>query len=135
MSWDVTVQRFSRRDYTEVAEIPDDESCVPLGSRADIQVVISQFFPSTDWSDPAWGNCETTDGSIEFNLGNDEPNSGFMMHIRASSAVVPSIVAMCIAERWQALDCGSGEFLERSATPDSGLEQWANYRKNVVGNA
>lgn len=135
MSWDVTVQRFSRGEYAEITEIPEDESCAPLGSRVEVQIAISKFFPSTDWSDPAWGKYESTDGSIEFNLGSDEPNTGFMMHIRASATVVPSIVTMCIAEHWQALDCGSGEFLVRSATPDAGLEQWIDYRKDVVGHA
>ena len=129
------MQRFSRGEYAEITEIPEDESCAPLGSRVEVQIAISKFFPSTDWSDPAWGNYESTDGSIEFNLGSDEPNTGFMMHIRASATVVPSIVAMCIAEHWQALDCGSGEFLERSATPDAGLEQWIDVRKDVVGHA
>jgi hypothetical protein len=79
---------------------------------------------------------DSPDGSIQFNLGKDDPNEGFMMHIRASAAVVQAIVAMCIAERWQALDCSTGAFLlEREANPTAGLEQWAEYRNRTVGDA
>lgn len=134
MSWDVTVQRFSR-EYAAIEDIPETERCLPLGSRAEIHVAISRHFPATDWSDPAWGIFDSPAGSIEFNVGRDEPNGGFMMHIRASAAIVPSIVAMCAAERWQALDCSTGAFLERAEDPSAGLEQWVAYRNQVVGDA
>lgn len=135
MSWDVTVQRFSRGEYSAIEDIPEDERCAPLGSRVEVQAVISKFFPGTDWSDPAWGNYESAEGSIEFNMGKDEPNTGFMMHVRGSSAVVPAMVAMCRQERWQALDCSNGAFLEKIGDPTAGLEQWAAYRNQIVGNA
>jgi hypothetical protein len=101
MSWDVTVQRFSRQ-YESIAEIPDSERCVALGSSAEVRAAINRFFSAVDWSDNAWGVYESNDSSVEFNMGKNEPNSGFMMHIRASGDVVPTIVAMCLAERWQA---------------------------------
>jgi hypothetical protein len=134
MSWDVTVQRFSR-EYSAIEDIPEDEQCLPLGSRAEVHAAISQYFPSTDWADPAWGNFESSDGSIEFSLGKEEPNSGFMMHIRASSAVVRAIVAMCRAAAWQALDCSNGVLLEKAGDPTAGLEQWSAYHNQVIGNA
>jgi len=122
MSWDVTVQRFSR-EYESVEDIPDTERCLPLGSRSEVHAAISHHFAATDWSDPAWGVFKSPDGSIEFNLGECEPNEGFMMHIRASAAAVQAIVAMCIAQRWQALDCSTGAFLERVGNPSAGLEE------------
>lgn len=131
MSWDVTVQRFCR-EYEFVAEIPDSEQCVALGSSAEVRAAINRFFPAVDWSDAAWGIFESDNGSVEFNMGKDEPNTGFMMHIRASSNVVPAIVAMCQAERWQALDCSEGVFLERTLEPADGLENWAAYRNKVM---
>ncbi len=134
MSWDVTVQRFSK-EYEKVEDIPENEHCVALGSRAEVSDTISRYFPSTNWSDPCWGIFDSPHGSIEFNVGNDESNTGFMMHIRASENIVPTIVAMCIAEKWQALDCSSGEFLEKAVDPAAGLEQWADYRNKVINNA
>ena len=117
MSWDITVHRFSR-DYASIAEIPDDESCLALGSSAEVRAVIDRYFPAVDWSDFAWGIFESDHGSIEFNMGTDEPNRGFMMHVRASKEIIPAIVAMCLSERWQALDCAAGNFLEKSLEPE-----------------
>jgi hypothetical protein len=131
MSWDVTVQRFNM-EYESVAEIPDSEQCVALGSSAEVRAAINRFFPAVDWSDTSWGIFESDNCSVEFNMGEDEPNTGFMMHIRASSNVVPAIVAMCLAERWQALDCSEGVFLERTLEPGIGLEKWATYRNQIM---
>jgi hypothetical protein len=38
MSWDVTVQRFSR-EYEVIEDIPETERGVPLGSRVEVQAV------------------------------------------------------------------------------------------------
>lgn len=132
MSWDVSVQRFGT-EYESIADIPDNERCVALGSNAEIRGTISQFFPGVDWSDFTWGVFDSDDGSVEFNMGDDEPNTGFMMHIRASTKIVPTIVAMCRSQSWQALDCSGGVFLERSLEPNSGLEDWSTYRNKVIG--
>ncbi|MCZ8257917.1 MAG: hypothetical protein O9327_19915 [Polaromonas sp.] len=132
MSWDVFVARYSR-EYEALGDIPETECCMPLGSRAEVHAAISQHFGATDWSDPAWGRFNSPHGSIEFSVGEDKPNTGFMMHIRASAAVVQLIVAMCVAQRWQALDCNTGEFLERAQNAAAGLERWTAYRNQVVG--
>ena len=134
MSWDVSVQRLSR-EYENVEDIPNDEQCVPLGTVKEVQAVIDKYFPGTDWSDPAWGIYDSEIGSIEFNMGKEEPNRGFMMHIRARAEVVAPIVGMCLTEKWQAIDCGSGGFLEKSADPEAGLEQWQAYRDQIVRGA
>jgi hypothetical protein len=134
MSWDVSIQRFSRR-YSSVEEIPEDESCLPLGPCAEVQSIISSAFPGTDWTDPAWGIYDSPAGSVEFNMGNDDPNTGFMLHVRASATVVPIIVNLCISNHWQAIDCSSGAFLEQSSDPASGLIAWAEYRDQIVGKA
>lgn len=131
MSWDVSVQRFSR-EYDTVAEIPETERCFVLGSRTEVSAAISRHFPGTNWTDSACGVFDFADGSIEFSLGESDPCDGFVMHIRASSAVVPTLVAMCIAERWQALDWSTNEFLERMAEPSAGLKQWRQFRDEVV---
>ncbi|EFF81307.1 hypothetical protein F4U02_10925 [Acinetobacter haemolyticus] len=132
MSWDVTVQRFSKI-YDSVEDIPDTEACLPIGTGEEVRRAISKYFPSTSWADPAWGVFDSDSGSVEFNCGNDEISTGFMMHIRASEAVVSAIVQMCRGERWQALDCSSGEFLERVPNPENGLNEWKSFRDQVVG--
>lgn len=132
MSWDISIQRFSHV-YASIGDIPDDECCVPLGSQADVRNAISKVFPGTDWSDSTWGNYAFSGGSVEFNMGKSEPNDGFMLHVRASQQVVPLIVTLCLENDWQALDGGSGEFLEQSSQPASGLEAWDAYREQVRG--
>jgi len=134
MSWDVSIQRLSR-DYEKVEDIPNDEQCLPIGTIGEVQAAIQRYFPGTDWSDPAWGIYDSEIGSIEFNLGKEEPNRGFMMHVRANVEVVTPLVAMCLAERWQAIDCSSGDFLEKSAAPEASLEQWRAYRDQIVRDA
>lgn len=134
MSWDISIQRFSR-PYSSVEEIPGDETCLPLGTRAEVQSAISSAFPGTDWADPSWGIYDSPAGSIEFNMRNDDPSTGFMLHVRASATVVPIIVNLCIRHHWQALDYSSGTFLEQSPDSASGLDAWAEYRDQIIGKA
>lgn len=133
MSWDITVQRFGK-EYASIGEIPDDEQCSVLGSSAEVRAAISRFFPAVDWTDSAWGIFEADCGSVEFNMGTEDENRGFMMHVRASNQVIPAIVAMCLAEHWQALDCSEGVFLEKVSDPAAGLQSWTAYRNQVIGN-
>jgi hypothetical protein len=86
----ITVQRFSR-EYASIADIPDNEQCVALGSSAEVRAAINRYFPAVDWSD-----------------------SG-------------------LSERWQALDCSEGSFLEKSLEPEAGLENWTAYRNQILG--
>ncbi len=132
MGWDIHVYRF-RNEYQCLADVPDDEECTPLGSSVEVRAAIDRHFPAISWSDPKWGVVDTDFGSVEFQVGEEEPNCGFVMHIRASEKVVPIIVAMCMAERWQALDANQGTFLEKSAQPAAGLRAWSAYRAQVVG--
>jgi hypothetical protein len=62
-----------------------------------------------------------------------------MLHVRAGPDVVPGIVQLCLDNRWQGLDCDSGEFIEQSAYPKEGLQAWVNIeirwlaRNNDIG--
>ena len=106
MSWDVSVQRFGK-EYESIADIPDTERCVELGSQVKIREAISRFFPGVDWSDTTWGIFDSDDGSVEFNMGRKEPSTGFMMYIRhprtscrpSSPCAVPNAGKHSIAAR------------------------------------
>jgi hypothetical protein len=130
VSWDISIQRFSRR-YTAVSEIQNDERGLPLGSRSQVHAAVSAIFPETNWNDPAWGVWDSVLGSIEFNVGKD-PAQSMMLHIRASAAVLPAIVQLCNDNGWQGLDCSSGGFIDQAASPEEGLLAWAAYRDQVV---
>lgn len=132
MSWDVSILKLSRH-YEAASEIPSDERLLPLGSRQEVHDAVLAVFPGTDWSDPGWGQWASDFGSIEFNLGKDDPADGMMLHVRAGPQVVPGIVQLCLGKGWQGLDCSSGDFIERSADPAKSLVAWQAYRDQVVG--
>ncbi|GLQ98676.1 hypothetical protein [Dyella mobilis] len=132
MSWDLSIQRFTK-PYADASEIPQDERCLPLGSREGVQRAISEVFVGTDWTEPTWGIYGSVDGSIEFNMGESDPNEGFALHVRASTKVLPMIIELCHRHDWQALDWSSGEFLEQSENPGASLEAWLKYRDQIVG--
>jgi hypothetical protein len=131
VSWDFLIMRFSRR-YDTVADIPDDEKPQMIGPREDVHRAVLTLFPGTDWSDPAWGTWQGEAGSIEFNLGTDDPADSLMLHVRAGPPVVPGIITLCLKNGWQGIDCWSGELLERSDDPTRGLNAWAEYRSRIL---
>lgn len=133
MSWDISIQKFSR-PYACVSDIGDDEKGLPLGSRLAVQAAVSAIFPSTNWADPAWGVWDAEFGSIEFSVGSD-PAQSIALHVRAGPEVVPAIVQLCRDSGWQGIDYMTGEFIEQSALPEEGLIAWAAYRNRVIGNA
>ena len=131
MSWDVSIQKFSR-SYESISDIGEDEKGLPLGPRNVVHDAVSNIFPSTDWTDPAWGVWDSEFGSIEFNVGAD-PAEGMMLHVRAEAAVVPAIAQLCSENCWQGIDCSSGAFIEKAEHPEEGLLAWRAYRDRVVG--
>ncbi|MEX1120753.1 MAG: hypothetical protein WED82_01375 [Balneolales bacterium] len=132
MSWDVSIIKFSKT-YSAVDEIPEDEQPLPLGSIDSVHEAVLEFFPTTDWTDPAWGIFDSKYGSIEFNLGNDDPATSMMLHVRASNEIVFPIVELCRKYNWAALDCTSGDILNSSETPEKGLVTWRKYLSHILG--
>ena len=130
MSWDVSIIKLSKRfDFT--ADIPESERPLSLGSRTSVHAAVSREFPGADWTDPAWGTWDGPHGSIEFNIGEADEVDGFMLHVRAEPEIVPMIVALCISNDWQGLDCSTGQFLEKSADPAVGLRGWRDYANRI----
>ncbi|MFN3166617.1 MAG: hypothetical protein ACE37H_06085 [Phycisphaeraceae bacterium] len=131
MSWDISIVRFAKV-YESIEEIPDDAEPQSLGSIVEIHNKVLKHFPGTDWSDPAWGMFESPFGSIEFNLGDDDPADSMMLHIRASNEIVAPILALCKDGAYQAIDCSSGALLDQADNPTKGLEAWRAYRDQIV---
>lgn len=132
MSWDVCVMRFSR-PYASLQDMTPDERALALGDAVLVREAVAHAFPGTNWSDPAWGRWEGPWGSIEFNLGKEEPATSMMLHVRAGPEVVPGIVSLCVDNGWQAVDCSDGQFLEKKEDPARGLEAWRAFRDRVLG--
>jgi len=132
MSWDVSLHKFSRR-YSSVAQIPENEQPLPLGSLTEVQAAVSEVFPGTNWTDPIWGIYDCEFGSVEFNVGKDDPVQSLALHVRADKAVVGGILQLCEHIDCQAIDLTDSSFLDQSENPAAGLEKWRNYRDQVTG--
>lgn len=110
MSRDVYIMKFSR-PYAKIKDVADDDPLLPIGTFEDIRAAISKHLPGTDWTDSAWGIFDSPLSLVEFNLGEDEPPIGFMLHVRVSTGIDRRIVELCQEQGWVALDCSVGEFL------------------------
>ncbi|VWC72923.1 hypothetical protein [Burkholderia lata] len=132
MSWDVSLYKFTRR-YKTTEEIAHDEQPLSLGSLSEVHAAVSEVFLGTDWSDPAWGIYDSEFGSIEFNVGKDDPVKSLGLHVRASDAVVVGILNLCERIRCQAIDLTDGSFLDQSELPAAGLGKWREYRDQIIG--
>lgn len=131
MSWDVSLYKFSQR-YRTVAEIPDDEQPSDLGSLREVQAAVTSVFPETDWTDPRWGIFDSAIGSIEFNVGKDDPVKSLGLHVRAGDGIVDGILLLCEQMDCQAIELGDGSFLEQSDDPTRGLQKWRAYRDQIL---
>ena len=131
MSWDVSIFKLSN-PYESITLIPKDEQPISLGPRCDVQRAINAVFPGTDWSDPSWGQWGSELGSVEFNLGQDDPTTSFMLHVRAKPEIVSAIVSLCAQNGWRPLDCSSGDFLDRAEDPEESVRAWLAYRDQII---
>lgn len=128
MSYDVFIMKFVG-DYAAMADVPDDEKTVPLGSVSDVRAAVDREFTTTKWNADGWGVWEDDFGSIEFHIS-DEVH-GLTLHIRASDDVMPGVVALCRDNSWHGLD-GGDAFVESREYPASGLVKWQAYRDAVL---
>lgn len=127
MSWDVFLHKFSRR-YSSVDLIPHDEQPLPLGSVTNVQKAVSDVFPGTNWDDPTWGIHDGEFGSVEFNVGEDDPVQSLALHVRADKAIIGGVLQLCERMDCQAIDGTESNFLDQSENPSSGLEKWLRHR-------
>lgn len=131
MSWDVSLYKFSRK-YESLDEIPGDEQPQALGALHEVQSAVSAVFSGTNWADPVWGIFDSDIGSIEFNVGREEPVVSLALHVRAGDAIVAGILQLCEQLSCQAIDLTDSSFLDQSAHPEQGLRQWREYLNHVV---
>jgi hypothetical protein len=134
MSWDVSV--FAARVVPPpLASMPADFQLESLGTCQDVRDRISSSLPQTDWTDRAWGRFEGRGFTYEFNIATDEPNTGFMIHVRGGGDVVGPLLALAKSTGWFLVDCSEGEWLHHCRDPDAGWHGFQAYRDAVLGNA
>jgi hypothetical protein len=125
MSWDLFIQHLPSSAIT-VADVPDDFSPLPLGSRAEVVSAIVTVFPEADTSDPSWVTFETPAYSIVFATTEEEPVTAMTLHVRGDESVVPGIAALVEKLGARALDSWTGEFFEPATAVES-IRRWRLY--------
>jgi hypothetical protein len=110
MSWDVLILN---RDGTppSLVDVPDEWMPKPMGDAAAVRAGISAVLP-VDWSGPNWGLYRADDFSIEFNVNTTGLVDGVTLHIRGAGDPLPTIVGLCSANGWVALDYSTGQLMD-----------------------
>jgi len=110
MSWDLFIQDWG--DHKTLNEIPEEFQPQSIGKRSDLIEKIKSIEPTTDFSDPSWGNLENENFSIEFNMGHEEQCMGFAMHVRGKENALRCIRNLLTKLNLKATDGSGFVFLE-----------------------
>lgn len=128
MSWDIFVQDLPP-DAQTVDQIPHSFVPAPIGNRSEIICKIKEIVPFADFTDPAWGEIETADYSIDINLGDKEVLMGFAFHVRGGDETVKIIADILDHLGLRGLE--SGEFFDRTRSLER-YRSWKAYRNEVI---
>lgn len=130
MSWDIFVQHLPA-SAIRVADVPDDFTPLPLGSRADVIAALAGLFPMLDASDPEWLRIETPRWTIEIGLAAADPVTSIALHVRGDESVIPAISALIDRLGARAIDSWTGEFFDPATAAES-LRRWRAYIEESV---
>lgn len=131
MSWDVVVFNFGGVAPPRLEEI-DESKMLPLGTAADVRRQISDLLAGVDWSDPTWGVYGENGFSIEFNVGEADPLSHIMLHVRGGGDAIAAIARFARPLGWCALDCSTSEFLDFENPSQAGWQGFQAYRDKII---
>ena len=119
------------KNAAQIKDIPDDFQPAPLGLRKNVIDRILKIIPNADFSDPTWGNYESDEFSIEFNMGGAEICEGFMLHVRGGGNA-PLLIDFLLKEMdLRAFDCSTGDFFKLDEAKVA-YQDWQEFRdKNI----
>jgi hypothetical protein len=89
-------------------------------------------FPGTDWSDPGWGVWKANPGTVEFELGREDPSEGMRILVRAQPEAMELIVRLLRDNGWQGFDSPMGEFVDVREDARAGLAAAAGRRMTAI---
>ena len=133
MSWDVLIINLPPgvRNLDDLGENFDSK----LESLNKVRIMVTEAIPEVDFSDPSWGSLESDDYSIEFSIGDEDPCTSMMLHVRGTEAALQPIQTICTTTGWHAFDCSDGELINWDDNPGKGLLAWRAYRDKVLPGA
>ncbi len=126
MSWDIFISK-TPVDQLEAAEFE------PLGDNKEVIQLIVDVVPTTNFTDPTWGNYRDDECSIEFNIGDDTPVQHMMLHIRGSGTRPIAIIkALCERINGYAMDGSTGEQMNFDEVDEQSFNAWQEYRDKII---
>jgi hypothetical protein len=131
MSWDISVFA-AKAPPPPVERMRSDWSGEILGSAQEVREKISLCLPGVDWSDPTWGHFAEQGYSYEFNVGEKDPNDGFMIHVHGGGDAVGPLLRLAERWGWFLLDCSQGEWLHHCEDIKAGWQGFQAYRDSVL---
>lgn len=130
MSWDVLVMKIPE-NYKSLSEMPKDYAPSPLGRFDEVLKVLKDLLPDIDLSDPSWGIFCNEKCSIEFSIGDDDPVTTIMLHIRGGEAPIDIIKTICEKTDWKAIDTSTGNVIDFKDNPEDSFDRWKRYRDKI----
>lgn len=122
MSWDFAIMAADEPP-PPAEEMADDWAGVPIGTLAETRSKIGFALSDVDWSNPVLGVYEDEDGSYEFNIGNDEPCTNIVVHVRGDEQTLARLVSLAEKWGWYLMDIDQGEWLHHCEPDESENEE------------
>jgi hypothetical protein len=123
MAWQLLAMNIAGE--SPLVRQPDNDQFLTLGDRDSVRARVSEFFPKTDWSDPASGHFIAHDQtcSLTFTVLPKEPFLALGIDVRGGPEAILVLVKFAKSDGWQLFDC-SGDWLDLDYPSTSG---WSGY--------
>ena len=135
MGWDVYIMDFSevpiRGDVPDWDQLPKDWQPGPVGPKKDLIAKILEILPTTNFSDPTWGQYAGEGFSVEFNVGSEDPIESIMLHVRGGEAAVDCVNRLIKHLEVRALDTTTGKLIDPDGHTD-GMRLWREFRDQIL---
>jgi hypothetical protein len=129
VSWDILIQAADSPP-PKFADLSPDWEGTPLGSLDFVRSTLNKVVPNSIWQDGNFGLYETDEGSIEYNLGDEEPCTAIMLHVRGhGEPLIAQLIAIANVSGWYALDILQGEWFHHGADPRVGLSDFHKFQE------
>ena len=130
MSWDLSVVGF-RNTPPPMADMDGTVREQPLGDRVQVQNFLNCIADQIVWHGLDMGILTGDGFSIEFILGNNDPVSSFVMHVRGDVSAMNVLQSIAAQPGWYVVDSSSSEWWHHMDDPSVGLARFNAFSAKV----
>ncbi|HEX5782302.1 MAG TPA: hypothetical protein VFX80_10280 [Solirubrobacteraceae bacterium] len=127
MSWDLLIMAAPPGVRMEDTK----EEQLRLGTRDEVVAAVRAALPQSEL-EGRYLRVEGDTYAIELNLGDEEHVNGLGVRAQGDEATVEVLQRLCAHTGWRALDYSTGDFLDESEDPATGLRGWRALRDSAV---